>query len=73
MCGDSIIVGRSTRSMLVELLLPRRGLLVQLAVVDAADVLLLLLDVLLLRLARLQLLLVALAALSRQYCWKLPG
>ena len=40
---------------LVELLLPRRGLLVQLAVVDAADVLLLLLDVLLLRLVRLQL------------------
>ena len=47
---------------LVELLLPRLRLLVQLAVVDAADVLFLLLDVLLLRLPRLQLLLVAFLA-----------
>ena len=45
---------------LVDGLLPRRRLLVQLAVMDAADVLLLLLDVLALRLPRLQLLLVAL-------------
>ena len=45
---------------LVDGLLPRRRLLVQLAVVDAADVLLLLLDVLPLRLPGLQLLLVAL-------------
>ena len=59
MCGVSIMRRPFHALELVERLLPRRRLLVQLAVVDAADVLLLLLDVLLLRLPRLQLLLVA--------------
>ena len=54
---------------LVERLLPRLGLLVQLAVMHAADVLFLLLDVLLLRFPGLELLLVAFARAAAQYAW----
>ena len=60
--APSTCVGCLDALDLVERLLPRLRLLGELAVVDAADVLLLLLDVLLLRLALLQLLLVAFVA-----------
>ena len=66
-------VGRLDPLDLVERLRPRLRLLGQLAVVHAADVLFLLLDVLLLRLARLQLPARSVPRAAAQYCVEVAG